>query len=115
MLGRIEELVIDCAEPAVLVRFWAAVLGGSPVDRGPDWSYVDPPDGQPRIAFQRVPEPRGDRKNRLHLDIGVADIDRVREQLLAAGARAVGGVRTDEQGAFQVMSDPEGNEFCLVR
>ncbi|AXI78361.1 VOC family protein [Peterkaempfera bronchialis] len=115
MVGRIDELVIDCAEPAALVRFWAAVLGGRPVDREPDWSYVDPPDGQPRLAFQRVPEPRPTGKNRLHLDICVEDIEQARDELLARGARAVGGVRMDDQGAFQVMQDPEGNEFCLVR
>src|SRR5581483_2070632 len=51
-LGRLDEIVIDCAAPARLARFWSGVLGGQPVDRGPEWSYVDPPGGQPRIAFQ---------------------------------------------------------------
>ena len=106
---------MDCAEPADLARFWALLLGGHPVDREPDWSYVDPPDGQPRIAFQRVPEAKPGRKNRLHLDVVVDDIDQARERLLDCGARAVGEVRVDAQGAFQVMRDPEGNEFCLVR
>lgn len=115
MLGRIDELVIDCAEPAVLARFWSAVLGGRPVDRSPDWSYVDPPDQQPRIAFQQVPEAKPAGKNRLHLDVCVDDIDKAREQLVSLGAESVGEVQVDEQGAFQVMRDPEGNEFCLVR
>ncbi|WP_433443437.1 VOC family protein [Nonomuraea sp. CA-141351] len=25
-----------------------------------------------------------------------------------------GGRRCDDQGSFQVMADPEGNEFCFV-
>ncbi|MEV6651657.1 VOC family protein [Streptomyces sp. NPDC051219] len=38
MRARVEEIVFDCAEPADLVRFWAALLGGDPVDRNADWS-----------------------------------------------------------------------------
>jgi predicted enzyme related to lactoylglutathione lyase len=114
-MGRLDEIVVDCAQPARLVRFWAALLGGCPVDRAADWSYVDPPGGQPRLAFQAVPEGKQGRKNRLHLDIDVADIALVRAALVELGAEAVGEVQTDAQGAFQVMLDPEGNEFCLVR
>jgi predicted enzyme related to lactoylglutathione lyase len=116
-LGRLDEIVIDCAEPARLARFWAGLLGGHPVDRSAGWSYVDPPDGQPRLAFQAVPEAREGRKtakNRIHLDIEVPDIVTVCAQLVRLGAEAVGDVQKDPQGAFQVMRDPEGNEFCLV-
>jgi predicted enzyme related to lactoylglutathione lyase len=114
-MGRLDEIVVDCADPARLARFWAALLGGSPVDREQDWSYVDPPGGQPRLAFQLVPERKQGPKNRLHLDIDVADIARIRAALVELGAQALGEVQQDAQGAFQVMLDPEGNEFCLVR
>ncbi|MFE4535309.1 VOC family protein [Streptomyces scopuliridis] len=30
------------------------------------------------------------------------------------GAARVGATVTDDQGAFQSMLDPEGNEFCFV-
>ncbi|WP_207755636.1 VOC family protein [Nonomuraea cypriaca] len=30
------------------------------------------------------------------------------------GAEAMGGLERDAVGAFQVMADPEGNEFCFV-
>lgn len=112
MTGRLDEVVFDCADQVRLARFWAGALGGEPVDRDHDWSYVDPP-GQLRVAFQRVPE--GKRvKNRLHLDVAVEDIDAERGRLCAAGATAVADLRTDSHGRFQVMLDPEGNEFCLV-
>ncbi|MER5886535.1 VOC family protein [Streptomyces sp. NPDC001941] len=111
---RVQEIVFDCADPAGLVRFWAALLGGEPVDRSADWSYVDVP-GFVRIAFQRVPEGKA-AKNRLHLDLE-GDPD----DLAAATARAeelgavrTGGVVEDPQGRFQVLRDPEGNEFCFV-
>ncbi|MCO5994576.1 VOC family protein [Actinoallomurus rhizosphaericola] len=113
MIGRLNELVIDCADPPKLARFWTAVVGGEAVDRDPDWSYVDPPGGPMRLAFQMVPESK-EVKNRLHLDVEVADIDAARDRLCAEGATAVEDTRTDSHGRFQVMRDPEGNEFCLV-
>ncbi|MET9956723.1 VOC family protein, partial [Streptomyces sp. NPDC006339] len=33
MRTRVQEIVFDCADPAALARFWAALLGGAPVDR----------------------------------------------------------------------------------
>ncbi|MEU9980740.1 VOC family protein [Streptomyces sp. NPDC050856] len=114
MRTRVNEIVFDCAEPASLARFWAALLGGDPVDRSPDWSYVEPP-GFVRVAFQRVPEGKA-AKNRLHLDLDVdADMDAASAEAERLGAVRVGGVVTDPHGDFQVLRDPEGNEFCLVR
>ncbi|MGK5627530.1 VOC family protein [Streptomyces sp. URMC 123] len=108
----VSELVVDCREPASLVRFWAALLGGTPVDREADWSYVDPP-GFRRLAFQRVPEAKTV-KNRLHLDLDVEDLTAATERAEELGAIRVGARVTDEQGTFQVLLDPEGNEFCLL-
>ncbi|GAA3051039.1 VOC family protein [Streptomyces roseofulvus] len=112
MRAHVQELVFDCGEPAALVRFWAGLLGGEPVDRSPDWSYVDPP-GFVRVAFQRVPEGKA-AKNRLHLDLEVPDPAAAADEVSPRGAVRVGGLVTDEQGSFQVMRDPEGNEFCFV-
>ncbi|MEU5218575.1 VOC family protein [Streptomyces sp. NPDC020807] len=112
MRARVQEIVFDCADPSGLVRFWAGLLGGDPVDRSADWSYVDPPEFV-RLAFQRVPEGKAV-KNRLHLDVEVADPGLAADAVLGSGAVRVGGLVTDEQGSFQVMRDPEGNEFCFV-
>ncbi|MCW2865463.1 MAG: glyoxalase [Actinoallomurus sp.] len=113
MRAKLNEVVVDCADPPRLVRFWAGIVGGEPVDREPDWSYVDPPDGGLRLAFQRVPEGKHG-KNRLHLDLEVEDIDAERARLTEEGATAVAQIETSAHGRFQVMLDPEGNEFCLV-
>ncbi|MEN8654240.1 VOC family protein [Streptomyces sp. 21So2-11] len=112
MRARVDEVVFDCAAPAALVRFWAALLGGDPVDRGADWSSIDPP-GFTRIAFQRVPEGKAV-KNRLHLDLEAGDIDAAGAEAVRLGATLSGPVVTDENGSFQVLLDPEGNEFCFV-
>ncbi|NUT91386.1 MAG: VOC family protein [Saccharothrix sp.] len=109
---RLDQIVVDCREPARLVRFWAGLLGGDVVERALGWAHVEPP-GWPRISFQPVPEGKVV-KNRLHLDVRVDDIPGAVEKAVRLGARAVGDVVTDEQGSFQVLVDPEGNEFCFV-
>jgi len=112
VIGRIDEVVVDCAEPLVLAGFWAQVLGGEPSHRDDSWSFVDPP-GWTRLAFQLVPEPeRG--KNRLHLDVLVEDIAAATAAAEEAGAVRVGDVQTSGAGSFQVLLDPEGNEWCVV-
>ncbi|MEU7551027.1 VOC family protein [Streptomyces sp. NPDC044571] len=112
MRVRLQQIVVDCREPRALVRFWARLLGGEPVDRARGWSYVDLP-GMARLAFQPVPEDRAG-KNRLHLDLAVDDLAAATEEAVALGAARVGAAVTDDQGSFQAMRDPEGNEFCLV-
>ncbi|PSK86892.1 hypothetical protein CLV63_1339 [Murinocardiopsis flavida] len=111
--GAVEQIVVDAADPAALARFWAVLLGGEPVDRDDGWSVIGGGPGRPRVSFQPVPEPKA-RKNRLHLDIAAADIPAATAALVTAGAIAVGAQVTDEQGTFQVLRDPEGNEFCLA-
>jgi catechol 2,3-dioxygenase-like lactoylglutathione lyase family enzyme len=115
MMGamRLDQIVVDCLEPARLVRFWAGLLGGEPVEREHGWAHVVPP-GWPRISFQPVPEPKAV-KNRLHLDIDVDDLGAATKKATALGATTQGDVQTDEQGSFQVLLDPAGNEFCFVR
>ncbi|MEU0086311.1 VOC family protein [Streptomyces sp. NPDC006274] len=112
MRARIDELVLDCHDPARLARFWAALLGGDPVDRSDDWSYIDPPEFV-RLAFQRVPEGKSV-KNRLHLDLDAGDVDAAADEAVGLGAVRLGAVVTDDHGRFQVLRDPEGNEFCFV-
>lgn len=112
MRVRLEQLVIDCRRPGVLVRFWAGLLGGTPVDRAHGWAHVEPP-GFVRLAFQPVPEDRA-AKNRLHLDLEVDDIEQAAVAAERLGARRVGDVVADGQGSFLVVQDPEGDEFCFV-
>jgi predicted enzyme related to lactoylglutathione lyase len=110
---RLQEVVVDCNDPAALVRFWAAVFEAEPVLREKTWAYVESPATRLRIAFQRVPEPKVT-KNRVHLDVEVDDIPLEVARLVELGATVSGPPMEDDQGPFQVMLDPEGNEFCLV-
>lgn len=112
-LGTLEQWVINAADPPRLARFWATVLGGSVVDRVDGWAHVDDAPGLPRLSFQPDPEPRTS-PNRIHLDVRVSDLGQTTTTVVGLGATTVGEAVTDSQGAFQVVRDPEGNEFCLV-
>jgi predicted enzyme related to lactoylglutathione lyase len=65
------------------------------------------------LAFQRVPEGKTV-KNRVHLDIWTADLHGDIRRLVAAGGVTLGAIVDEDDGPFQIMQDPEGNEFCLV-
>lgn len=112
--GTVDQWVVNAVEPSALARFWAFLLGGEPVDRSDGWAYVEGVPGLPRLSFQPTPVSKTE-PNRIHMDVRVDDIAEAVELLHRRGATIVGTVVTDEQGAFQVLRDPEGNEFCLVR
>lgn len=128
-MAQLRDIVIDCAHPAALARFWAAVLDGydvAPYDdaeierlaaAGIDDVEDDPtvlveaPGVRPRLFFQLVPEAKRS-KNRVHLDLTADDVETEVERLKTLGAI----VATDQPNEdLVVLHDPEGNEFCLVR
>ena len=106
------QLVIDCADPEPLARFWAAALGYElepPPDGFASWDaywrdvgvpedelgggadrIVDPSGEGPRIWFQVVPE-RKAIKNRWHIDIGVERWPRGSDRDAQAARRRGGG------------------------
>jgi Glyoxalase-like domain len=55
-------------------------------------------------------------KNRVHLDLTTSadDRDAEIERLLSLGASRVDVGQTGDE-SWDVMADPEGNEFCVVR
>ncbi|MBS9371587.1 VOC family protein [Rhodococcus sp. B50] len=98
---------------------------GVPLERRNDASaVVDPDEAGPRLFFQKVPEGK-QAKNRVHLDVRAAPgldgaermaaLEAEAERLIARGATRL--ERHDPAPPFGaghiVMSDPEGNEFCL--
>ena len=102
---RLYELVVDCAEPATLAAWWAERFAVDVEDDGEN-VWVEGGDGPPwALVFNAVPEPKAV-KNRVHVDV-----DGSTAELLAAGATLV-RARDDEIG-WDVLADPEGNEFCV--
>jgi hypothetical protein len=94
-------------------------------ERNEGANLVDPDGARPGLGFLKVPEGKT-AKNRLHLDIDVSggrrvSADKRRERILevvkrlqGAGARVLSEVDIDEGLDHIVMTDPEGNEFCVV-
>lgn len=66
-----------------------------------------------RVLFQRVAEAKSG-KNRLHLDLHAGPERRAEEvaRLTALGATVLREV-SEPAGAWTVLADPEGNEFCV--
>ena len=106
----IAALAVDCHDPSGLARWWSRLLGGEvEVDAAGDATLRT--EGL-AIDFLRVPEPKTV-KNRLHLDLRSTDLAEATRQ-----AEALGATRADDVydgGVWQVMRDPEGNEFCFLR
>jgi predicted enzyme related to lactoylglutathione lyase len=104
------DIIIDCADPHRLASFWAELLGRAvKASRGP-YVWLERPPGAIGVGFQKVAEVKTG-KNRVHLDISVADLPEGKKRIEVLGGRRVEGF---ERGGFLVMADPEGNEFCLV-
>jgi hypothetical protein len=119
-MSRLKDICIDCADPWSLARWWAEVLdyrvrphtiedldalrlqGFDGPSEDPSIA-VDPFDEVgPTVWFNRVSEAK-DVKNRLHLDV-YGDVD----ELLGRGASLI-----ERHEGWTVLSDPEGNEFCV--
>lgn len=121
MASRISELVLDCADPELLARFWCDVLGYVEIDREGDGSIEIGPPGvgfgglQPTLILSPSTDQRAG-KLPLHLDVNPTDRDQVAEleRLLALGARPADVGQTGDE-PWHVLADPEGNEFCLLQ
>ena len=119
MTARFAQLTLDVRDSRRMARFWSAVLGYEIEHSGEGphlWPGPDAPDGSLSVWLQPTDEPkRGKNRNHpdLHLPAG-GDVETEVERLIGLGATRVDvGQRGDE--GFVVLSDPEGNEFCLLR
>lgn len=104
------DLHVDATDPAGLARFWRGVLGREVVDLGERGLRLDPGPGTTtteRVWVHRVDEPKG-AKTRVHLDVRLDVADPA--ALVAAGATVVR--EPDDDVAWWVLTDPEGNELC---
>jgi predicted enzyme related to lactoylglutathione lyase len=100
-------LVVDCADAAAIATWWGGVYGAEVVHHPNGYSTVQGVPGMPIATFDFVPVPEGKTaKNRVHWDVAVGDT----VDLVDAGATLLrprgGGIDWD------VLADPDGNEFC---
>lgn len=113
--SRLAVIALDAVRPRVVADFWCAVLGWQVVEEDTDGVSIAPLDrAWPTIDVLVVPEGKTV-KNRLHFDPrtdGVSTSQELR-RLLALGAQRT-DVGQDDDVSWVVLSDPEGNEFCLL-
>ena len=118
-------ITFDAADPHALARFWTDVTGYSATFADENIAIIGG-DGSvgPRMMFIKVPEGKA-AKNRVHLDVraapGLQGDERMAalevecDRLVALGATRVRRYEPAPpmSAGFIVLTDPEGNEFCL--
>ena len=112
---RLENLVVDAADPQRLGRFWQAVLGSEPLTDEPGIfeTRVDFGGGVfLDLCFQHVAEPPSE-PPRLHVDLRGGDRQAAEvELLLGLGARHLDIGQGDVP--WVVLADPEGYPCCVM-
>ncbi|MEU6644163.1 VOC family protein [Saccharomonospora sp. NPDC046836] len=136
MVTQLANVVIDAVRPAAVARFWADLLGwqvvpdstasraeqgqrdpGTGAPDGGDVVAVRPPDSD-GCAFGLLCSAVSERKevkNRVHLDLASATA--AQQRSIVDKAVGLGAATADiGQGAlpWEVLTDPEGNEFCVL-
>ena len=120
MTSRISHTSIDARNSYQQSVFWAAVLDWAEDPDDPnlpahDECLIRSPDGAERLLFINVPDEKIT-KNRVHLDL--RPVDRTREaevsRLVQLGATQVADFRRSDGGGWITLTDPEGNEFCVL-
>lgn len=128
------QITFDADNPPALAAFWQLAMGyvpeppppgfasweefaaanGIPADQiGNYGSAIDPAGEGPRMLFLKVPEDKT-AKNRMHLDLLVADPEAHIARLVEAGGTEV-ETRSEMGTTWTVMLDPEHNEFCVAQ
>ena len=117
MTVSINSVTVDCDDVATVSAFWSAALD-LPVDPEASKYFASINRGAadlPRFLFIGVPEGKS-AKNRMHLDLvveGSVPRDAEVARLVDLGATHVAD--KDEWGhSWAVLTDPEGNEFCVA-
>jgi predicted enzyme related to lactoylglutathione lyase len=115
----IQCVTVDAHDIRALAEFWAEALAWRITDQNDDEVALEPPEGTtsslpfPDLLFIRVPDDKTV-KNRWHLDLRPDDQEAEVRRLEGLGARRA-DIGQGSEVSWVVMTDPEGNEFCVLR
>lgn len=119
MAARTANFCIDCHDPRTLATWWSNVLDDFVRTDDAAWEEDEAelvgPAGR-CLEFLRVPEEKIV-KNRMHICVRPVEgttRDEELDRLLALGAAVYDDRREGADGGWVVLTDPEGNEFCLL-
>lgn len=115
LTGAVAAVVAFAADPHALAGFWSEASGWPVVRSGEDYASLRDPDGRgPWLEFIPSVHPH-EVKNRVHLDVAPFPDGSVTEEadrLRKLGARPADIGQRDV--SWQVLADPERNEFCVL-
>ncbi|MEW9556406.1 VOC family protein [Nonomuraea sp. NPDC050783] len=114
--GPIAAVVVHCADPRALARFWGEAVGWTPCEVNDDLARLRSPKGVgPYLELIRATPGARSAQSRVHIDLLPDPIsDQAAE---VTRLRALGATPADVgQGdvPWVVLADPEGNEFCVL-
>ena len=108
---RLGSTVINCADMALMTRFWSRALNLTPSSQaaGDDFRVLQGEHARLSLQLSCTPVTARDQ---MHLDLYTDDQAAEVERLVGLGATVVRHNR-DPDDDYVVMTDPEGNEFCV--
>ncbi|TCM47756.1 VOC family protein [Kribbella sp. VKM Ac-2568] len=113
--GPIAAVVVDCADPRAMARFWGEAMDWTLHEVTDDHALLRSAEGVgPYLEFLRTPDLK-DMSNRVHLDLLPYPVDGQAAEV--ARVEALGATPADVgQGdvPWKVLADPEGNVFCVL-
>jgi predicted enzyme related to lactoylglutathione lyase len=117
-MNPITRVVFDCKDPVKLADFWEAATGYTraklpPEEKGKIEVIYHPDKIGPMYMFHVNPDEKKV-KNRVHVEFDTKDMDADVGRLTELGAKVV-ATHGEPGVSWTVMSDPEGNEFCVVK
>jgi catechol 2,3-dioxygenase-like lactoylglutathione lyase family enzyme len=134
IMPRLRQVVIDTADARASAEFWRGLLGlvyrpgheapepGQDDPAGRDWLNLRTPEGLPCLAFQQVAAlprstwPRDGVPQQLHLDLTVANLDRLDEmhvRVIELGGVLLVDRSEDAEEPLRAYGDPDGHPFCI--
>ncbi|AGB25816.1 hypothetical protein Mycsm_05639 [Mycobacterium sp. JS623] len=112
MALNVESITFDTTDPDKAAEWWAQAAGGQLTPYVPgEYVAVERQPG-PKLLFQKVADPTPG-KNKIHLDFSAADVDAEVKRLVDLGASEEGR-HSMGPVAWVVLTDPEGNAFCVT-
>jgi hypothetical protein len=115
--GPIAAVVVDCADPRAMARFWGEAMDWTVHEVTDDHAVLRSAKGVgPYLEFLRTPHLK-DGQHRAHLDLAPYPFDGDGQAAGVARLEALGATLADVgQGdvPWKVLADPEGNEFCVL-
>jgi predicted enzyme related to lactoylglutathione lyase len=108
-------VTIDANDAPAIASFWVEVLGTEVDDEFDDGRFIflKGRDDLPVVCIQRVSEPKQG-KTRIHVDLGVSDLDVTTRRVLELGGSWDGQERRLDPFTWRTLADPEGTEFDIA-